>query len=53
MEQAQWMYGTANDGEIIQSGYNHDGGQEVFVAIAWLTTLQSYYSNKLPGPLPQ
>ena len=51
MAQAQWMYASENNMEIVQSGYSHDGGQ-TFIPLAWLTTLQQYYANKLLTKCP-
>jgi prepilin-type processing-associated H-X9-DG protein len=43
---------TENDGRLIQAGLSH-GGAHANEGVAWLNTLQSYYSNKLMARCPE
>jgi prepilin-type N-terminal cleavage/methylation domain-containing protein/prepilin-type processing-associated H-X9-DG protein len=52
METAHWMYITANNGRLIQAGLSH-GGAHANEGVAWLNTLQSYYSSQLLARCPE
>ncbi len=51
MEMAHWMYIDDNDGRLIQAGLAH-GGAHGRAAVAWINTLQPYYSDKLIARCP-
>ncbi len=46
LQLAHWMYANDNHGYLIQAGLSH-GGAHAHEEVAWLNTLQQYYSNKL------
>ena len=51
METAHWMYISDNDQQLIQAGFAH-GGAHANEQLAWMTTLQTYYNNKLVARCP-
>jgi prepilin-type processing-associated H-X9-DG protein len=46
MEVAHWMYATANNGYMVKAGLAH-GGAHAREDVAWINTLQPYYSDAL------
>src|SRR5436853_6053210 len=46
MEQAHWMYMTSNGGFLIEAALGH-GSEADDLKIAWITTLQKIYRDKL------
>ncbi len=51
MQMAQILYCNDNRGYLIQAGLGH-GGAHMHDEIAWFTTLNSYYQNKLVARCP-
>src|SRR5438477_9528189 len=46
MEQAHWMYMTSNGGFLIEAALGH-GSESDDLKLAWITTLQKIYKDKL------
>ena len=46
MEQAHWMYMTSNGGFLIEAALGH-GSENDNLTLAWITTLQKIYKEKL------
>jgi type II secretory pathway pseudopilin PulG len=51
MQMAQILYCNDNRGYLVQAGHGH-GGAHMLDEIAWFTTLNSYYQNKLVARCP-
>lgn len=48
---AHWTYASENNGRLIRAGLGH-GGSDANEGVAWINTLQSYYSDALVARCP-